>query len=137
MSFLRWALVGAVTLAGVACGPAGHQVPMTAMEPQEPPPRQQQGTPHLPQPELGGWQVPGSQVFVPQRAAPGEVLQGRAPVGSRVEFAGKVQEVPQDGRFSLQVPRDARGPLPVRIERPGGRMLVLRILVEEGAAGDP
>lgn len=129
MSFSRCALMGAVVLATAACGSHGDQMP--ARDAEAPPlaAREPDTAGRQPAPEPGGWLVPGSEVFVPQRASPGESVQGRAPVGSRVEFEGDHQVVPQQGSFSLRVPRDAHGSLPVRIERPGGRVLVLRIQV--------
>jgi hypothetical protein len=74
-----------------------------------------------------GFRIPNTQVFLPPHASAGSIVEGRAPAGSRIEAAGQTLTASEDGRFQLQVPADARGRLPVRIERPGRTALVLQL----------
>lgn len=58
---------------------------------------------------------PGSSISIPQRAAPGSQVNGRAPAGSTVEVDGRQIAVGADGRFSFAMPTaDAN----VRVKRP-------------------
>ena len=85
-----------------------------------------------PRPAPGGKRVPNSSVYLPPSAAPGAVVHGRAPVGSRVEFLGADVAVQDDGGFSITLPPDARGRIPVRIVRPEGQTPIT-LHIEAGA----
>lgn len=76
-----------------------------------------------------GFRVPGSSVSLPQQVAAGSTLTGAAPAGSRVEAFGQQIDVPQGGRFELQVPSDTRDSFMVRIHRPGMTTLALRVRI--------
>ena len=89
-------------------------------------------SPHRPRPVPEGKRVPNSSVFLPPSAAAGAVVRGRAPVGSRVEFLGEDIQVGDDGGFSIALPPDARGRIPVRIVRPHGQTPIT-LQIEAGA----
>ncbi|MCD9033931.1 M23 family peptidase, partial [Luteimonas sp. Y-2-2-4F] len=89
-----------------------------------------------PRPGRAGEPVPGTQVQLPGRAAPGATVRGQAPAGSTVEFRGERIEVGDAGRFELRIPADVAGPLPVRIVRPLGTPLTLRIDVRPADEAD-
>ena len=74
-----------------------------------------------PRPRVGGWRVPNSSVFVPRTATAGATIEGKAPIGSTVEFLGQRIEVDVQGAFSLSIPAATRGKLPVRVVRPDGQ----------------
>lgn len=74
-----------------------------------------------------GQRAPHTTVSLPGTAAAGATIPGTAPAGSRVEFLDQSQEVGADGRFQIRIPGDASGSLPIRIERPGRSVLVLRV----------
>ena len=67
--------------------------------------------------------------FVPAQASQGALVIGRAAPDATVEYAGRTLKVGADGHFVFGVPRDAAGPLSVRIVRPDGRALVHRLQV--------
>ena len=84
-----------------------------------------------PRPRAGGWRVPNSSVFVPRTAAAGSTVTARAPIGSAVEFMRQNIAVGTDGAFSLSIPANAEGQLPVRIVRPDGQTpITLKIQVK-------
>lgn len=69
-------------------------------------------------PVLPGTPVPGSRIAIPGTVKAGAALQGRVPVGSRVEINGQEIAVDESGQFSYPVAETARGSLNVRIKRP-------------------
>ena len=66
---------------------------------------------------------------LPTKASQGALVVGRAPPGASVEYAGRTLKVSADGHFVFGLPRDAVGPLSVRIVRADGRALVPRLLL--------
>ena len=112
-------IAGILPIAGIACSarPATTTSPPMHNVTLDQPPRR--NTP--------GVTVPGSEIALPTRASAGSVIEGTAPADARIEAAGQVLHVGSDRRFGLRIPEDARGLLPVRIVRPDGRTLLLRI----------
>ena len=69
------------------------------------------------------------QLFLPRSAQQGALVVGRAPLRSRVEFAGRDVSVAPDGRFAFGVARDARGPLPVQVTLADGSRETIELTV--------
>lgn len=92
-----------------------------------PPPK----TPEQPRPQLGGWRVPNTGVFVPGSARAGTTIEGQAPIGARVEALGQDIPVRADGSFSLRIPEQAAGSVMVRIHRPGTTTVPLRVEITQ------
>lgn len=67
--------------------------------------------------------------YLPTKASQGALVVGRAPPGASVEYAGRTLKVSADGHFVFGLPRDAVGPLSVRIVRADGRALVHQLQV--------
>lgn len=62
--------------------------------------------------------IAGSTIGVPRQVRAGHMLQGQAPVGSRVEIDGKQVRVDGRGQFTYLVPANAGAQLTVRVTRP-------------------
>jgi hypothetical protein len=122
--------------AGTACGPAGRTVPSAdrTVGPRSAAQAQasQAQTERMSHPiRSPGFRIPGSTVHLPGTAAPGASIVGRAPAGSEVEYLDRRLTVPENGRFTVEIPADAAQTLQVRIRRPGMTPLTLRIRIVE------
>lgn len=135
INLLRFAGIGVLALSSMACSgvrseamatdkQTGSATPTPSASPPDPLDRK-------PKPVSPGFRIPDTQVFLPPRARAGSSVEGRAPAGSRIEAAGQILTAGEDGRFQLQVPVDARGRIPVRIERPGRTALVLQLEIAD------
>lgn len=83
-------------------------------------------TPTKPSPALARDEV-AIPVELPDSALQGALVVGRAPVGSRVSFAGHELSLTPDGHFVLGIARDGSGLLPVEVTLPDGRRRTLQI----------
>lgn len=118
-----------LTASGMACG--GSSLATVVPDPPPPALAPPERTMQPPRRRVPGFTVPGSQIGMPDRARAGSVVEGIAPAGSRIEAADQVLEIGEDRRFRLRIPADAQGALPVRVIRPDGRVLVLRVEIIE------
>lgn len=131
MNLLRFAGIGMLAVSGIACSGVRSDAMATDKRADSPTPAPsgspQDALDREPRPVSPGFRIRDTQVFLPPHADAGSTVEGRAPAGSRIEGAGQTLTAGEDGRFQLQVPADARGRLPVRIERPGRTALVLQL----------
>jgi hypothetical protein len=70
-----------------------------------------------------------ARIELPASASQGSLVIGRAPVGSRIRFAGHEVGVASDGRFVIGIARDARGPMPVHVVLPDATERTVEVAV--------